>query len=243
MTPLDRLELFQSGPCVPSQLVEEYYGLKWPFQGELENDFQIWRKRLQRPKDCGEDRVSRYEIEAFLQQKRILPKRWMAAIFGMEPESIDKLIAKLDRLGLRPQRYLPYDGIVASELSEDIVPALSGLRFRTFGDHNSFCARLHAEIESALAVKIEPLFCKTSTEMQEYPRQFAKYFDCLTLEPLSVKHTVWLDFHKPLSLGPDRCSKLFYTSYRERLSPFCAGTREPDDLEVYEQYLANNILQ
>ena len=49
----------------------------------------------------------------------------------------------------------------------------------------------------------------------DYPRQFASDFDCVTLAPVSGKHQIWLDFHKPLDLPPDRCSKLFYVENRE----------------------------
>ena len=53
-----------------------------------------------------------------------------------------------------------------------------------------------------------------------------------------VAHAVWLDFNKPFNLGPDRCSKLVFVRYRLDLEPWVAGTRAPDDLDRYEEYLA-----
>jgi len=47
---------------------------------------------------------------------------------------------------------------------------------------------------------------------------------------------MWLDFQKPLSLGPDRCSKLFYAENHHALRPYRAGRQEPDDLEMYQQF-------
>jgi len=238
MTPLERLAILRNGACAPPQFITEYYGLPWPFENELNSDFQIWRKTLARPTTCGQDSASRYEIEAFMQHQHIVPRKWMAALLGMQEVSFDNLTQRLGDLGLRPQRYLPYDNMAATSLSEDIIPALPNLRFWTFASQNSFCTRLHADIVSALGFVVEPMFCDTSTRIQDYPRQYAKHFDCLTLAPLSVKHTVWLDFRKPLSLGPDRCSKLFYASHRDDLQPFCAGTSEPEDLDIYEQLIA-----
>jgi hypothetical protein len=49
---------------------------------------------------------------------------------------------------------------------------------------------------------------------------------------------MWLDFRKPLSLGPDRCSKLFYTENHDDLLPYRAGTQEPRDIDIYNHFVA-----
>ncbi len=226
-----------SGEFAPEQYVSDYYGLNWPFEGELLADFNIWVNKLRLRKTCPAGAVSRYELESFMQAKNIISRKWMAIRLGMDLKSFDEISQRLDELGLRSQRYLPYDQMAAESLSEDIVPSLPGLKFRTFGDHNSFCERLHADLNNVLSIVIEPTFCATSDELQEYPRQYAIAFDCITLKPLSTKHSVWLDFRKPLILGPDRCSKLLYAANREQLSKFCAGTSEPHDLEFYVNFL------
>jgi hypothetical protein len=87
------------------------------------------------------------------------------------------------------------------------------------------------------------LWCATDRQLNEaglgdYPRRFGYHFDCLTCDPLSIAHAVWLDFKKPLSLGPDRCSKLVFVQYRGDLEGWVAGTRIPDDLQRYEECLA-----
>jgi hypothetical protein len=155
----------------------------------------------------------------------------------MKTASLDELLSRLDDIGMRSQRYVIYADLVAESLSEDLVPNLPGLRFRTFSDHNSFCQRLHADIEKTLGIKVQPLFCATADRLQDW-RQYASHFDCITLLPVSGRHQLWLDFRKPLNLGPDRCSRLFYAENREALRPYCAGTQEPDDLETYIQFLA-----
>jgi len=161
----------------------------------------------------------------------------MAARLGMTVRSFDELLSKLVDIGMRPQRYIVYPDLIAESLSEDIVPALPGLKFRTFSDHNSFCERLHAELRQVIGIDVEKLFCATSTVMEDYPRWHANNFDCITLAPISGKHQMWLDFRKPFALAPDRCSKLFYFENRDELRTFCAGTSEPHDLDVYEAFV------
>jgi hypothetical protein len=63
------------------------------------------------------------------------------------------------------------------------------------------------------------------------------HLDCLTVEPVSATHQMWLDFRKPLNLPPDRCSKLLYVENRDLLRPYCAGTQEPEDLGEYERFV------
>ncbi len=144
---------------------------------------------------------------------------------------------RLEDFGMQASRYWLGTEFVAKSLSEDLTRHVPGLRFRTFSDHNAFCERLHGELQNAIGLQVEPLFCATSDRLQEYPRWFAAHFDCLTLEPLSTKHSAWLDFRKPLYLPPDRCSKLVYVENRRVLSDFSAGTGEPDNLTEYERFL------
>jgi hypothetical protein len=233
----ERFDFLRQGPCVPVQYVQDYYGLPWPLADDLHPDFELWRGQLRRPADCGEGNISRYELETFMQQKSVLPKRWLGARLGMKAVSLDRLLSRLKDIGIRPQRYVVYDDLIAESLSEDLVQNLPGLKFRTFSDHNSFCQWLHAELDKVLGIKVQPLFCETATRLQD-SQQFASHFDCITLSAVSGKHQMWLDFRKPLNLGPDRCSKLFYAENRDALRPYCAGTQEPDDLEAYMQFLA-----
>lgn len=164
----------------------------------------------------------------------------MAARLGMTPPSLNQLLPGLEVVGMLRGRYEVGAEFVGESLSEDLIRNLPGLRSRTFADHDDFCERLHDELRKEMHVPIDPLFCKTSERMDEHPRRFARHFDCITLEPLSTKHSLWLDFRKPLTFPPDRCSKLFYAENREALLPFAAGRGDPDDLEQYEQFLMSS---
>ena len=158
----------------------------------------------------------------------------MAARLGMNLDSFNLLLNHLPDLGMRQQRYEVYPGLISESLTEDIVRNLPGLRFRTFSDHNSFCERLHAELAPILGREVEKLFCATSEVVQDDPKKYANAFDCMTLEPISGRHQMWMDFQKPLNLAPDRCSKLFYSENLVALQPYRAGTQDPD-LEAYQQ--------
>lgn len=234
----ERFDSLHRGSCVPITYIRDYYGLPWPLTEHVRADFEVWQRQRGRRRGCAEGAASRYDLEEFMQQKDVMPKKWMAARLGMRVASLDELLARLTDLGMRPQRYAVYADLIAASLSDDLVPTLPGLKFRTFSDHNSFCERLHAEIDKVLGIKVQPLFCETSERLEDYPRQFASNFDCITLAPLSARHQLWLDFRKPLNLGPDRCSKLFYVENRDALRPYCAGTQEPDDLDGYLVLLA-----
>jgi len=236
-------DMLREGPCASPEYIKEFYGLTWPQPDDAREDFKAWAGRLKRRPDCPDDWVSRYEIESFMQQKGLIPKKWVGARLGMKVAPLEKLLDVLGEIQMRRPRYEVYSELMATSFVEDLVPNLPGLRFRTFSDHNSFCERLHADLKDALGLEVpqdEKLFCATSTRMEDYPRLYASDFDCLTLEPLSVRHQMWLDFRKPLNLWPDRCSKLLYVDAenRETLRPFCAGAYEPDGLEQYTRFLA-----
>jgi hypothetical protein len=234
-----RLHFLSAGPCAAGEYIAAYYGLAWPLIKETASALDHYRSNSRRPVTCAEGQWTRYEIEGFMTRSDVLPKKWMGAKLGLTVLALERLLAKLDAFGMQRSRYELGAEFIADSLSEDLVRHVPGMRFRTFGDHNAYCERLHTELGKA-GIQIEQkdrLFCATSTKLEEYPRRFAMHFDCLTLEPLSTKHSVWLDFRKPLNLPPDRCSKLFYVENREQLKPFVAGTSEPDNLGQYEQFL------
>ncbi|MCL4205669.1 MAG: hypothetical protein KJ000_24570 [Pirellulaceae bacterium] len=233
-----RFDWLRQGPCVPFAYVRDYYELDWPPTGDLEHDYEKWVNLKKRRHKCSEDELSRYEIEAFMQEKSVVPKKWMAAQLGTDTASLDELLGRLPDIGMRPQRYVVYADLIDRSLPRDIVSSLPSLEFVTFSNHDSFCKLVHAELRDNLGIQLEPLFCATSKLVQDDPPRYASYFDCLTLDPVCGKHQLWLDFRKPLELAADRCSKLLYAHNREELAPYCAGTREPDDLEWYESFLA-----
>jgi hypothetical protein len=166
-----------------------------------------------------------------LRSQRLLTRAYAAARLAIQPESFDQLLPLLPRLGLS-KKYAVYPGIIDESLAEDLVKSLPGLRFRTFGTHDSFCELLHHALGKAVDLEVKPLFCFTADELGEQ-RMYAYTWDNITLRPLSAKHSVRLDFQKPLSLAPDLCSKLFLAQHWGELKPFLAGHDAPRDLAKY----------
>lgn len=233
-----RFHMLRAGACVTAEYVHGLYGLSWPLSSDVRPHYEAWAERLSRSAGCASGAASRYELEAFMQQKKVVPRKWMAAQLGMAEQSLGELLNRLDGLELRRARYVVYDDLIADTFSDDLVSNLPGLKYRTFGDHNSFCERLHVELKQTLDIDVKALFCATSERLEDDPKLYASDFDCLTFEPLSGKHQLWLDFRKPLYLGPDRCSKLYYVENRDVLRPYSSGTREPMDIEYYVQLVA-----
>jgi hypothetical protein len=171
----------------------------------------------------------------------------MGARLGLNRDCFKQVLPEIQKL-LPRGSYVVFDELVDESLIEDCVTNLPGLRFRTFTDHEAFCSRLHEALSQELGIPPEvlhtnSLWCATDQWLAahgdggDYPRRYAQHFDCITCLPLSLAHATWLEFGKPMSLGPDRCSKLTYIGYYEELSVYNAGTGEPDDLERYRRAL------
>lgn len=218
-------------PCVDVEFLAQTHAISWPPDDQFSHDFATWSATLRKPPQCGEGEVHRHAFERFTQSRKLLTRAYVSARLGMQPESLDKLLLELPRIGLS-KKYEVYQGIVDESLSEDLVSSLKGLRFRTFGNHDSFCELLHEALHEALGLTIQGLFCATADELGEQ-RMYASTWDNITLRPLSVKHSVWLDFKKPLSLAPDRCSKLFFARHYDELKEYLASREEPRDLRLY----------
>ena len=227
-----RLELLRSGPCVPARYIQEYYGLNWPLPEKADDDFRQQMKSRPARYACQAEECPRYQVEAFLQNNRLMTKKLSAARLGMKEESFTLLLASLPRLGLsRP--YEVYPTLILETLRDDLTQNLPDFRYRTVGDHDSHCRRLHQALHDSLGLKIIAEYCHTSIELGEQPPHYAKTIDNITLSPLSVAHQVWLDFGKPISLPADLCSKLFYADNRDALSGCLAGLGEPDGMARY----------
>lgn len=244
-----RFEMLQDRFIEP-QYIADYFGIdNVSSNQELAADIDRYRATLLNPSVVPNGKVDRYALEGFLQARRLLPIKWAAARLGMNEEMLRTIVdRRLDLPTPLRREYIEYGCLIDEGLSDDLVRAIPDLRFRTFYDHESFCERLHEGIRQALAIPAEDiqaakLWCATDQELSsmglsDYPRRYGYYFDCLTCDPISIAHAMWLDFEKPLNLAPDRCSKLIFVRYRGDLEDWVAGTRAPDDLDRYEECLA-----
>lgn len=218
-------------PWVDEEFLKETHKISWPPDDQFAADFETWLSSRGQSERREDGKIHRYAFEAFLQSQKLLTRADASASLGMRPESLDELLPQLPRLGLS-KKYKVYPGIIDSSLSDDLISSLKNLRFKTFHDHDSFCRLLHGAIHEALGLTIKELFCATADELGGQ-RMYASTWDNITLKPLSMRHGVWLDFKKPLSLTPDRCSKLFLARHYEELKDHLAGREAPRDLRFY----------
>ncbi len=222
--------------CAKPDFLSQLFGIDWPPGDSFPEDFRAWEHQRSFQERCKDGLLSRWTAELFMEDHRVHPVRWAAASLGMRSESLVQLLPQLPKAGLR-RNYELYPGLIDKSLTEDLVRSLKGLRFRTFGTHNSFCTILHGAIRDATGIAPVPWYCATSLKLGEYERQFASVIDSVTLDGLSVKHSVWLQLGKPLRLAPDRCSKLFYAEHHDAMRNLIAGTGEPEGLAAYQQWL------
>ncbi len=222
--------------CVTADFLSQLYGIRWPPGEAFPDDYHAWESQRFPKQRCGGDLVSRWAAEFFMQDNRVQPLPWSAAGLGMTPGALGEVLTLLPKMGMR-RNYAVYPGLIDKSLKDDLIRSLRGLRFRTFGTHDAFCELLHAAINEATGYHPERWLCATSTELAEYPLLYASQIDSILLQPLSTKHSVWLDLGKPLSLNPDRFSKLFYARHRDEMRQLLAGRGEPGDMDYYLQRL------
>ncbi|MCX7047791.1 MAG: hypothetical protein NTX50_20190 [Candidatus Sumerlaeota bacterium] len=242
MTPDERrrFDMLRLGPCVPLIYVKDYYGLDtWPLP---ETDpaaavYGSFTKAYPQKKACPEGFVSRYEIEGFMAREEALTYKWMAAQLGMETKSLVQLLPQVKEFGMLPEGYKIGSMFLRNSFQEDLRRHIRGLRLLVYKDHTRYCEHLHGRIKEDLGFEVARLYCATSVQLGGN-RLFAAHFDCLTLQPLSIRHSMWLNFGKPLNSQPDRCSKLFLAENKDILGPYAPGTHDETILLEYEQHLA-----
>ena len=180
--------------------LRETHGIDWPPDEQFGRDFDAWSASLRGATPCeGGKRPLR--LREFLQSQRLLTRKYAAAGLGMEPDSLDRLLPELPRIGLS-NRYAVYRVYRRRIWSEDSCgpcrPAIPDVWRPRFVLRGADGASRGFEARDP-----SPLLA-TAKELSE--QMYASTWDNITLLPLSVKHSLWLDFGKPLALSPDRCS-------------------------------------
>jgi uncharacterized cysteine cluster protein YcgN (CxxCxxCC family) len=241
---LQRFDLLKAGKWIDPAYLGAYYGLTDLRKNKDLGD-ALTRFASANPVE-GNGNVDRYALELFMQKHEAPSLMWFAATLGGTVELLRLILAHQAALDLPPRTYVLFHELIDKRLHDDLLTSIKALRFRTFADHESFCLRLHTAIADTLKLNYEKdvrpysLWCETDEWLEQtkhdgdYPRRYAMHFDCITCKPISVAHSAWLDFKKPMTLGPDRCSKRTYAQNRQELLPYKAGRSEPDDLDRYQ---------
>ncbi len=218
---------------LPWPFVETYYGLRAgdPVLKRVER----WVTTLRSPREfLRAEGIDRRLLEYFLQTYQVVPRRWAAAELGMTVESFDTTLKLLDAQG----PYLPVGqdasaSLVARSFVSQFHSFFPSIANRVFSDHSSKCQHVHDAIMNELKFAVEPLWCETSRRVDSSDdRDYAHDFDCLSFEPMGLRHQVWLDFKKPMNLRPDACSELTFVAFETTLRPYLFDGREPEISET-----------
>jgi hypothetical protein len=124
------------------------YGLTLP---ELERDFIRWGRLQRRPREVIRgDQVSRFALESYFQQRKVLPIKWAAAKLGMAEAALVNAIAALEASGRVDSMRNSSESLVPEDMDRVFIGALPPLQNQTFGNHDDFCKRLHEAISNDL---------------------------------------------------------------------------------------------
>jgi hypothetical protein len=195
------------------------YGLTLP---ELERDSIRWGRLQRRPREVIRgDQVSRFALESYFQQRKVLPIKWAAAKLGMAEASLVNAIAALEASGRVDRVRADSGNLLPEDIDRIFIGALPPLQNRIFGKHDDFCRRLHEAISNELGPHlegpIEPLHCVTARRLHPDDPDFAYAFCVITDAPIGLRYRIWLDFGKPFNLTPDMCSFVAYSENTDLL--------------------------
>lgn len=214
-----------------AEYVSDYYGF---VAGDAAfTRAERWGAMLRSPRPLRRDSgIDRRLLERFLQNAQLLPRKWAAAELGMIRDSFDLVVAQLAAQG----PFLTIGQEVSPDLvSKGFVSSFSSLfrataNLTNYSSRSAKCRAVHDAIQQELGIAVTPLLCETSRRLvatTNEPPDCASGFDCISLEPVSQTHQVWLDFAKPMSLPPDVTSKLSFAAYPDQLRTHLFGGREP----------------
>jgi len=189
-------------PSFEGMLIAYGRGGRMPFQGET---------------------VSRYALESFLLEQRLIPLRSAGARLGMTEDSLANVVSGLEDRGIIPPGRRELHHTIGLDLIETLHRRLPGTRARTFSSQSDYCAKLHTEL-SSMGITIEPLYCATSSLLREQPVKLAHDYCCVSRQPTSLSNRVYMNFGKPLRLPPDVCSRLFFFQHQDELNKFLLGS-------------------
>lgn len=203
-------------------LIESLYGLEeFGAETELGKRFSAWAERHYREdqEPFDGEKIHRWRLETFFQNKELLPVKWAAVRLGMTEESLEEVVQALEREKLLEPDTIR-DGLIRENAVEGLQKNFESLRRRIFADIQDFCSSLHEAIRDELNVEVTPLYCVTSETLREEDPLYAQGFDSLTDEPTSSHYEHWLETGKPNFLRPDTCSTVTLVQFEDLLEEY-----------------------
>jgi hypothetical protein len=219
-------------PFCPGSLVTELSGIDLLTNEPLWRRYQAWLRRTRANSLAGgetQERLNRHWWEIFLQRERIVPTQVAAARMGMATASLNQLHAALALEGLVDLEHERDEDVVSEGFLKDLRGAFRATRDRIFADHEDCCRRLHQAASLEVGVAVEPLRCASARVLGQ--DMFARGFDAITLEPVSLSYEVWLDTGKPMSLRRDLCGLVTYVRSEQQLASIAFGDQALHQLD------------
>jgi hypothetical protein len=194
-------------PGMPIEWIQRHYGIDLsnaPTSNFIRSIIEQSRIRCRIWNAIVVDRVA---VELALQKMGLQSLRFAAASYGMTEASLRNTLLAFASKGLaRVTDQALETSLVETKLLKQTLYLFPEVDKKTYVTRTGLCRDIHACIRSHLGVTVAPLYCTTSVVLGEIPLEFASDFDLITQAPIGLKHRVWLDFHKPLSLAPDYCA-------------------------------------
>lgn len=171
--------------------------------------------------------VHRAALEWFFQDEGVLPLKWAAARVGTTVDGLTLLLNRMLERGFLARDPRVTDQLVDERVVRDLTRHLRLLQDRTFGDHDDMCRWIQRAAKQDLGIRNLPELRSVSAEGLGQ-KEFASEFDCITFEPIGLRHQVWLDFGKPINLAPDVCGIHTYARHPRLLRPFVMAGEAPE---------------
>jgi hypothetical protein len=222
-----RLGVLVKGEFQDRDFFRQTYGLSDDSLSALEVNISAWGNRMARAFVNGA-KLSRWTFERFLSEFRLFPPRQASARISVSLESIPHLIEfARKKLGV-PDTDIGVEGVAIKTSFLDGLPRFfRSLAYTTFGDHDGYCRALHGELRRE-GVSIEAVTDPTPRALGEDGDDMTYQVDVITLKPMGIRDAVWVDFSKPLDLGPDHVSLLTLAHLEHALKPYVASYALPD---------------
>ncbi len=195
-----------------------------PTDSFVQPSARAFATRMRREYQDKSGRFSRYVLEMWLQQSRLLPFHSAALRLGMTDPSLRSLLEALFNSGLVPDigSHLP-QSLVPEDLIRSFHRTFQSLRGRTFSTQSDFCGRLHEAAQLELALRIDPVYCEVS-KIIDQERDYGYYECAVSHVPVGLRYAEAMDTKKPLRLAPDEVSWLALCRGYDEIKPHLMGT-------------------
>lgn len=228
MTPAEiktRLEAIRPHDWRKDVFLQWYEVDLWGGNSELFLYIEQWAlKYLGRKKIHDTETANRIAFEGYLQSQNMMPLAVAADQLAVPRDQFMNLLNRMAQMHLLKPSTEWREGLCGSELPEKLPAMLPSFPRRVFANIPSKIRTFHESLRKDLDLELEMVTTRpidSDTDVPAYQR------DIITLEPVSLGDSVWLDFKKPISLRPDICAKRTYLRYKEQLVPFRMGP-EPE---------------